>query len=109
MLVSAQPNGLLADAIPALVQMLSAMLQCSSQREKQPANNCSGTAYVATTKRNLATLHKFLHAISESQLHVQEITPLACPSLVQFQHHITLQKQRANIVLHEIRCNPDFV
>ena len=94
---------LLAGTIPALVQVIKAsLINNRVALETAPSNTC--TAYIATTKRNMSTLQMFLNAVSEAQLHVQDLTFKAVSCPVQFYHHFALQPQRANIVLHEITC-----
>lgn len=104
-----QPGLMLAGAIPSLVQLLAIIVGQSRGSANQQSSSSHGTVYIATTKRNLTTLQKFLHAVVESQLHIQLIDPVDWPCAVQFQHHITLEPQRANIVLHKIQGNPDCV
>lgn len=59
-------------------------------------------AYIATTKRNLATLEKFKAAAINAGLQIKDITSMALLNSVHFHYHGTLQTQRANIILHEV-------
>ena len=94
---------MLAGAIPALVQVLKdSLVSNRTALEKALSNTC--TAYIATTKRNMSTLKRFLDAVSEAQLHVEDLTSKAFSCPVRFYHHLALQPQRANIVLHQITC-----
>ena len=103
-----EPIVVLAGAIPALVQLLEAKLMAEigvSHESENLTKTALPTAYIATTKRNLKTLQQFLEAVSVTQLDIQDVTSLASACSVQFQHHVSLQHQRANIVLHKLRYN----
>ena len=94
-----------AVAIPALIQMLkTAILHGHDRLAEGVGESCryQCKAFVATTKRNLATLGKFETAAISAGLQLEDVTSIAHMNNVHFHHHAALQPQRTNIVLHEL-------
>ena len=87
----------IAGAVPALVQSLNSLVNPSSTTIQK---DC--IAYIATALRNRATLQLFLDHAAASGLGIQDMSVQAQQCCVQFQHHLVLEPQRSNIVLHKI-------